>query len=219
MQQASLNTSSTPTMRLATSSGNTATVLRTKRGDVSRFIEKKPIGQGGRVSYHLATEDDLPAIYGLIADFGEKYAHAIEPVHPSVAEQLVAEQSVFALTLDGYTVGALAFTDHYPNLHAEIHLLVRPWAMRDVLRSTALVEIVTALFISLKLVKLKGKCLAQQVGAKRLLKSYGFRNQGYLKGETIFQGKLADMELYELTQQYWLDKWIPQHDVWQREES
>jgi RimJ/RimL family protein N-acetyltransferase len=113
----------------------------------------------------------------------------------------------------------MAVTDVYEGLHAEVHLLVRPWAMRQVLETPVIVELLTAFFIALKVVKLKGKCLAQQGGAKRLLKSYGFRNQGYLKSETIFKGELADMELYELTSAYWFNQWIPTHDIWQREEG
>lgn len=183
---------------------------------MDRYIRTSPTG---RVELRLATAEDLPSIWTLIADYGQLYSHELAPVSPEVAYELVAGGQLMAITLDGYPVGGFAFTDLYEKLHCEIHLLVQPWAMRHVLRSTVLIEAISALFYLFNVIKLKAKCLERQTQAKRLLRSYGFRKKVLLSDETRFKGELADLELYELTQSYWIEKWLPSHDIWKRETS
>lgn len=147
------------------------------------------------------------------------YSHQLNPAEANDIYGLIAEKKVVAIRLDNYTIGGVAVTDYYEGLHAQLHLLVRPWALKQVIKSTVLIDIISALFLNLNVVKFKVECLEQQTGAKKILKALGFRRQGILKNETIFKNELASLEIYELLKTHWETRQLAVYELRQRQEG
>ena len=149
------------------------------------------------LSLRLALPDDIFTLHCLFVDYQDIYLDDYPRYNIELLKKIVlAGEIIVIVNESNYPVGMLWFSDKFLDLHCEVHILVRPESMKQVLRQNIIPLALSYAFRDV--LKIKATPLGTQKGAIKLLNKYGFHHAGTLHAETRQNKKKVNMLMYEL---------------------
>ncbi len=146
---------------------------------------------------------DLPPLYALAMDTSAKFLDDYHEVDISYAQEVLNDPNTLIIDDGYYPVGAAWWTDVLDDLHAEIHLLVKPGAWRRFLSSGLGHEILGHGFKAVGVARQYAFMMHTQTSAIKILKRHGFYSHMPWRAHTKQGGKRVDTIFMELKRSKW----------------
>jgi RimJ/RimL family protein N-acetyltransferase len=146
---------------------------------------------------------DIPPLWVMIEDYKHLFFDDYDELDQGWIKELVLFEQLIIIEGDAYPVGVVWFSDRVADLHATIHLLIRPQYLRQAVQQKLFFDILDKAFYSLNIKKIKAFAMEHQKGAIRLLKICKFKQNGLFRNDTRFRGKLTDIFAFELHRKFW----------------
>jgi RimJ/RimL family protein N-acetyltransferase len=156
-----------------------------------------------RLHLRPALPKDIPPLWRLMEDYQHRFFNDFDTLDREWIQALVQSGELITIDDAGYAVGVIWFSDQLADLHAEIHLLIQPQALRLALKQQLFAEILDKAFYLLQVRKIKAIAMETQVGAIKLLRRLKFKQNGLFRNETKVKGKAVDVFTFELHRKFW----------------
>lgn len=154
----------------------------------------------------LANKLDIPVVWCIADDYKESFLEDGESIEKQLLFDLVANCDLVVCvdTIDGLPWGFFYIAEANDLArHGTIHFLCRPERLKDVLKYDLIGQFIDKAFIMYNIDKIKGRAIATQSTAQKLLARNRFFKVGTLLNETVVQKKRVNVVLFELQKHYW----------------
>jgi RimJ/RimL family protein N-acetyltransferase len=149
---------------------------------------------------------DLPPLYNLAEDRKSDFLDDYHDFSLEYAKRLLEDEDTIIIDDNGFAAGAVWFTEKREDLHAQMHLLIRPEYWRRCFKEDIFNKIVDFSFENVKVSKLLAQVMDTQKTALKILRKYGFFEHKPWHKHTKHKGVKVDIINFELKKGYWEKK-------------
>lgn len=147
---------------------------------------------------------DLPPLMALAHDFKNLFLDDYSELEMEDVADVVKSGRAFVFDLHGYAVGCIWFDEVLDDLHCQVHVLVRPEYLRQVLKQDFIGLSIDWAFEQLKVGKVKARTMSTEKSAIKLLRRFKFKDAAPVFKETRHNGVKVDMIHWEMRRNWWL---------------
>lgn len=154
-----------------------------------------------KLTLRPASQNDFYPLCALADDYKHLVLDDYDVFDTSVVERII---SGCCLVFDsGYQEGAIWFDNVVDDLRADVHILVRPQYLRQIIKQSLIPQAFDLAFEVLKVGKILAYPMHTQKTALKLLRRYKFYEHKPWTKHTRVNGLKTDVIMFELRRSYW----------------